>query len=385
MNNNNLTVYKHNAVIEAGYKISLNEQRVVLACIGQVDSTKKLLATDEFELSAKEFATMFEVSEKRAYQALVEVTENLFNRYIVIKAPFPHKPNIEKLKTRWISSIAYNKTEGKIVLQFAQQILPYLSSLEKCFTKYELKHISKMTSIYGIRLYELIMQWKTTGKREISIEWLKEQFQLDESYDRMFDLKKRVIDPAVDDINKYSNFNLVWEQRKTGRKVTHLVFTFTEKKQELSQEKETQKTLSISATEINDDIFEKLKKLFGETYNLQLACKLLESFPIDIQNDIVNVLSNKWVTIDKPISYLRILCKKAQEGTFTPLEIPPREQEKLLNTAAQEKKAQDLEITHLRNELENVKRLNQAFPNPALDQQITVLKQKLEEKIKMNN
>ena len=52
----------------------------------------------------------------------------------------------------------------------------------------------------------------------------------------MFDLKKRVLDPAVKDINTHSNYQVSWEQRKTGRKVTHLTFTFAEK-QPLTPEK----------------------------------------------------------------------------------------------------------------------------------------------------
>jgi Initiator Replication protein. len=59
MNNKNLTVYKDNQIIEAGYKLTLNEQRVVLACIAQVRSKDALLTTDRFELSAKDFAEFF--------------------------------------------------------------------------------------------------------------------------------------------------------------------------------------------------------------------------------------------------------------------------------------------------------------------------------------
>ncbi|MFI3219261.1 MAG: RepB family plasmid replication initiator protein [Methylococcales bacterium] len=236
MNNNNLTVYKSNAVIQAGYQLGLNEQRVVLACIGLVDSRKELLATDRFELSAKDFVTMFGVSEKNAYKALIEVAQTLFKRYVVIEKPFPDKPNINKLQTHWISSICYMETEGKIALMFAPDLIPYLSQLKGSFTRYDLKHIGNMTSTYGIRLYELLMQWKGTGKREIDIEWLKKQFELDASYERMDNLKRRVIDPAVKDINTHSNFNVSWEQRKTGRQVTHLIFTFAEK-QPLKPEK----------------------------------------------------------------------------------------------------------------------------------------------------
>jgi plasmid replication initiation protein len=225
-----LTVYKANQVIEAGYRLTLNEQRVVLACIAQVNSKAALLVTDQFELSAKDFAKLFSVSEDRAYHALVEVTESLFNRYIVIDRPFPHDPTVTSLKTRWISTIYYKADSGKVVLCFAQAMLPYLSELKGQFTRYDLEHIGKMTSIYAIRLYELLAQWQSVGKREVELDWLKQQFEIEDLYPDMCDLKKRVIDPAIKDINVHSNFEVTWEQRKTGRKVTHLTFTFSEKK-----------------------------------------------------------------------------------------------------------------------------------------------------------
>ena len=263
MNTNNLIVYKANEVIEAGYKISLNEQRVVLACISQIDSKKALLKTDKFELSAKDFAVIFEVSEKRAYQALTEVTDNLFNRYIVIDNPYPDEPDVTKIKTRWISSIRYKQNEGKIILRFAQDILPYLSSLEGCFTKYELKYIGKMTSIYGIRLYELLMQWRSTGKREIEIDWLKQQFEIEDKYASIKDLKLKVIDPAVKDINTHSNFTVSWTQRKTGRRVTHLTFEFAEKKLAKTKTKK-EKVKDLQTTDVFHGLSEKQITLFSE-------------------------------------------------------------------------------------------------------------------------
>lgn len=229
MNNKNLIVYKANQVVEASYRLSLNEQRVVLACIGQVQSKEALLVTDQFELSAKDFANLFSVSDDRAYHALVEVAESLFNRYVVIDNPFPDRPKVKRLKTRWISSIYYLNDDGKITLTFAKDMLPYLSELKGSFTKYELEHVGKMTCIYAIRLYELLMQWKTTGKREIEIDWLKKQFEIEDKYAAMKDFKMYVIDPAVKDINTHSNYQVAWTQRKTGRRVTHLTFTFAEK------------------------------------------------------------------------------------------------------------------------------------------------------------
>lgn len=232
MNHKNLTICKANEVIEAGFKLNLNEQRVVLACIGQVKSMEELLKTDEFELSAKDFAKLYSISEDRAYSELQEVAKNLYQRSLTIYNPDPKRPKLKKIEMRWISSIGYMPEDGKITLCFAQKLLPYLSGLKGSFTRYDLEHVGNMTCIYAIRLYELLMQWKTTGTRTIEIDWLKKQFELDSSYNRMDNLKARVINPAIKDINEHSNYQVSWEQRKTGRKVTHLTFTFSEKSSE---------------------------------------------------------------------------------------------------------------------------------------------------------
>lgn len=233
---NSLTVYKSNKVIEAGYKLNLNEQRLILACIAKVNSTKPLVATERFEVTAKEFSVLFGISEDKAYQTLKEVAEQLFERYVIIDNPDPDTPTLKYTKTRWISSIDYLPELGKISLYFAQRMLPYLSELKGQFTFYQIENIGAMNSIYAIRLYELLMQWKTTGNREIEIDWLKKQFELEDKYESIKDLKKYVIDPAVKDINAHSNYQVAWTQRKTGRRVTHLTFEFAEK-QPLTPEK----------------------------------------------------------------------------------------------------------------------------------------------------
>ncbi len=241
MNINKLTVCKANKLIEATYRMSLNEKRVINACIAQIDSTAPLTTQDKFELSAKDFAKLFGISEKRAYTDLQDIAKTLYERSLTVHNPDPAQPKLKKLVTRWISSIGYVPDDGKIFLRFAQDILPYLSELKGQFTKYELTQISGMTCIYAYRLYELLIQWKTTGKREIEIEWLKEHLELDESYERMDNLKRRVIDPAVKDINEHSSYQVRWEQRKTGRKVTHLIFTFSEKKPPEEKENKSKK------------------------------------------------------------------------------------------------------------------------------------------------
>lgn len=270
MEHKNLTVCKANEVVEASYRLSLNEQRVVLACISQVNSTQELLETDEFELSAKDFAALYGISKDRAYGELQEVARNLYQRSLTIHNPDPNRPKLKKMETRWISSIGYMPEDGKVILRFARDMLPFLGELKGSFTRYKLEHVGKMTSVYAMRLYELLAQWQSVGKREIELVWLKEQLRLDASYERMNNFKTRVIEPAVKDININSNFNVTWTQRKTGRNISHLIFEFNEKKKPVDENRKIKSKVKLkNKTEDikieNIDHFADIRKRFGDS------------------------------------------------------------------------------------------------------------------------
>jgi len=224
---NSLTVVKSNKVVEASYMLSLAEQRVLLCCIAQIDSTGVLTEDYRFEVTVLEFAKLIGIDNlANTYRDLKVASEKLYERSVIIENPYPDNLKITQLKTRWISSIYYIPGEGKVVLCFAAGIIPYLSQLSREFTQYKLTHVTRFESVYSIRLYELLAQWLSAGEREIEIDWFKRQFQVDDKYSRVVDLKKRVIEPAIKEINEYSNFWVTFEQRKRGRTITHFNFQF---------------------------------------------------------------------------------------------------------------------------------------------------------------
>ncbi|MBV6621192.1 replication initiation protein, partial [Acinetobacter baumannii] len=53
---------------------------------------------------------------------------------------------------------------GIIFLRFTQDIVPLITRLEENFTKYEFQQVSRLSSSYAIRLYELLIQWRSAGK-----------------------------------------------------------------------------------------------------------------------------------------------------------------------------------------------------------------------------
>ena len=235
-----LVVVKSNKVVEASYKLSLYEQRILLACIAQIKSKEELLEDCQFEISAANIADLAKLEHlNKVYQLLAEAADKLLTRQVIINDPDPDNPKIKQRKMNWMSHIDYLPGEGRVILQFSKGIIPYLSQLSREFTRYKLTCVTQFKSAYSIRLYELLVQWLSTGKRDVEVDWLKKQFQVEHNYPRVGDLKKWVIDVAKKEINEHSNIWVKYSQRKAGRTITHFCFEFGLKEAEKTTRKKT--------------------------------------------------------------------------------------------------------------------------------------------------
>ena len=224
-------VYKSNALVEAAYRLSVQEQRIVLACISQVKRNEPVTDEVMYSVTAEEIATMAGVPIESSSNQLKEAALRLKRREVrLTQEPNGKGKRPSVMITGWVQTIIYREGEGRVELRFTKDMLPYLTELTKQFTKYALADVAKMDSTHAIRLYELLMQWDSIGQREIVIDQLREWFQLEGRYPSIKDFKLRVLDPAVAQINEHSPLQVEWAQRKTGRKVTHLSFSFGPKK-----------------------------------------------------------------------------------------------------------------------------------------------------------
>lgn len=227
---NPVMVYKSNALVEASYRLSVQEQRLVLACIGQVRRDEPV--TDEvlYSVTAADLSGLSGIAVGDAYKELKEAALRLKRRDVrITQEPNGKGKKPKVMITGWVQTIFYIEGEGRVELRFTKDMLPYLTELNRQFTKYALEDVAKMTSAHAIRLYELLMQWDSTGSRTIEIDQLREQLQLEGRYPSIKDFKLRVLEPAVVQINAHSPLQVSWDQRKTGRKVTHLMFDYAPK------------------------------------------------------------------------------------------------------------------------------------------------------------
>lgn len=228
-----LPIYKSNALVEASYRLTPAEQRIMLAAIARVRRDEPIIEiTDEvlYSVSVADYADLVGTESHSVYKELADAALRLKRREVWIKQePNGKGKRPRTLITGWVQSIVYIESEGRVELRFTKDMLPYLTQLSTNFTRYALADVAKMTSAHAIRLYELLCQWRSKGEQEWPIERLREAFQLGDKYPAIKDFKRRVIEPAVEQINELSPLWVTWDQRKTGRRVSHLVFTFGEK------------------------------------------------------------------------------------------------------------------------------------------------------------
>lgn len=259
-------VTKSNHLVEAGYKLSLNEQRLILSAISQLDGRKPIPKDNQFTITAEDFAATFNLPLKQAYETLDEAASRLYERDI--KAFDKNGKTRERF--RWVDGVKYWDGEAKVTLSFSTRIIPYLTMLHSQLTSYELKQISQLKTPYSIRFYEILIQFRSTGERYITLEKLYERLEITGQYSRFFNLRKRIIEPSIDDINKSTNLIVQWEIIKKGKTITGLAFFFEEKSGQKKLKTDGKNNLNN-----DDDVLKNKQQLKVSTLILEKAKEIM--------------------------------------------------------------------------------------------------------------
>lgn len=220
-------VVKSNRLIEASYRLTLNEQRIILYAICRSREEQKGLFPDQpVVITAEAFATQFPATKKgHVYQQLKDAMATLYDRSVTLYETDEDTGLPQISTTRWISKASYIDGAGRVKVVFTADVIKYITRLEKEFTSYQLEKVGNMTSFYAVRLYELLTQNKEIGSRTLSLKWLRESFQMKmNEYKLTADFKKWIIDAAVKQINDHSDLVVKYEPKKTGRAITDFVF-----------------------------------------------------------------------------------------------------------------------------------------------------------------
>jgi plasmid replication initiation protein len=228
-------VVQSNRLVEAHYRLSLQEKRLILWLIKEIGRND----TDfkKYELKISDFAEMMGLCPDTQYKEIKRVTKALITRPIEIENP----ETKATMQMAWLSFAHWEPKKGMCYLEFHPQLKPYLLGLKGHFTEIGFSEFLGLKSIYAVRVFEILIQYESIGKRIISVESLRSWCGLSsDEYPFYADVKRRIIDRAKMEINTKTGYEVDYKEIKESRKVIELEWTIKKKTHfEKSQEEKS--------------------------------------------------------------------------------------------------------------------------------------------------
>lgn len=249
--NMSIIVSKSNDLVKAHYKMTVVEHRLFNIAIAKIRSNK--ITKDNnipITISASEYSEIYSDTIDAGYKALRSATDTLFERQFTLERETTD--NTKHIRTyRFIQMKGYIDGAAKIELQFANDVLPFISELANRFTQIDLLHTVDLSSQYANRLYELLKEVQNYKEQKLYLDLndLRSRFGIEDKYKTMSNLKDNVIDLAVKQINESKAcdiYDLKYTNKKSGKTIIGFEFTYRIKRSKKVENTTKDKPIKIS-------------------------------------------------------------------------------------------------------------------------------------------
>lgn len=221
-----MTVAKRDDMVQKGrQQLSVREQRCILYAISRIKPTDEVF--QEYTFSLSDFYTLCGL-ESQSYTELKAILKGLRDRsWIAVTDDKGTESTVS-----WFNKVRTNKREGRVTIRFDDDMMPYLLQLTKqnaFYTSYNLQYVLPMSSQFSPRLYEILKSYQKNNREWFfPLEELKRLLDC-ENYKRWPDFRRFALEPAVEEINQYTDINIAWDVEKEGKKVSRVIFYMAEK------------------------------------------------------------------------------------------------------------------------------------------------------------
>ena len=263
-------IRKANEFVEARYKFDIWETRVFAYMLTLIKNNDIDFA--EYKINVGDIVREFDLNKGGlVYDEIKKASEKLLSKKVQIERTTPEGV-IEILDTYLVVSTARPKEATKdnyIKLSFHSALKPFLIELKQRYLVYDIRNILSLTSIYSIRLFELLKQYQKIGKRRFQIDELKLLLSIEPNeYTLYGHFKDRIIKKAQKDLLEHTDIYFEFVEEAEKKKVFAITFFIHEneknqrvklisQKEEKAFEKATEKSTDNI---VIDSIFEKVNK-----------------------------------------------------------------------------------------------------------------------------
>ncbi len=189
-------------------------------------------------------------------------------------------------KERWRASSIVSSAEienGLCKYEFSSVMRELLYKPE-IYGKIDIKLMTQFKSSYGLALYENCIRFQSVSSTPLlPISTFRKLMGIEDGrYQNFCDLKKRVLDIAVKEVNLYSPLTVIPEIKRVNKSVTGIKFKFVEK-QELMPVKSR-------LEEYNDDLFNIMKRDFA--LSEKMIFEVLDRYNSEFIQEKINIIKS---------------------------------------------------------------------------------------------
>jgi hypothetical protein len=215
-------VVQHNALVNAQFSLNITELRLFLEMLARISPQDT-----EFVKCQVEIHNIVEATSNN-YAHVRKMVDSFGGSKLRIEKLGPDGRRRQKRIFTVIPLVEYaeyREGEGVVEAQFNKRLLPYLLELRDNFTKAQLAELLKLKSPSSFRIYWLLREYASFGKRTMPLEELKTILGLVEEYDRFNNFRVRVLDRAQQELAD-TDTAFTYKTVKQGREVVAIEFLF---------------------------------------------------------------------------------------------------------------------------------------------------------------
>ena len=220
-------VVQANNLIGGKQALKLNSAKLIRAAIMQIVPEDAEL--ESYIITIKDLAELLGVPASNIYRDIEEITDDIIKNPVYVREEKAGK-TIRFIKMPWVTRCEY-KADAGVALKLNGDLKPFLVNLKEHYTQYTLDSVLAMKSVYAIRIYELIQSKiisrtlpKDGAEIEISVQEIRECCNCEDRYPAFANFRDKVIDKAVNEINRVTLYRVGYSYTKKGRAVVGIVF-----------------------------------------------------------------------------------------------------------------------------------------------------------------
>lgn len=202
-------------IINARYALTQNEIDIVLVLLTAIHKDDKDFKDYEFTMQDLEHKT----GRRWDNSQLKATVKGLMSKPLELPISDDGK---DWTIVNWFSMFEYKK--GLIICRFDKRLKPYLVDIQGRMILGDVRHLLPMKSSYSKRVYLLLKEYAKFGVRKFQTDEFMDILKVPKSLRVYADFKRKVLRRAEQDINKYTDLKVSFDEKKIRRKVTEITF-----------------------------------------------------------------------------------------------------------------------------------------------------------------